>query len=247
MKKDIEWLKGRFRGRKIFKPQNAREIGYNMAIDEFSEYVDRLDQMDNREQLEKAYKDILERGEFWFDDKKYVVVETVDITEEQVMKWLDNNDFYDHRTAETVLANAVDKGELGYYGTKYSVVEKPVIPKFVADILEENTFADLPTAFEELLSANAGHYYGEGVCKWIVSNEETFARAWLDGYEVEEEQKYIVPVIKNLYLKQSESGDFGVGSIPSEMKYEFTEQEIKDYDERYLAFKVPVEELEEDV
>ena len=44
MEKDIEWLKGRFRGRKIFKPQNDREIGYNMAIDEFSEYVDQLDE-----------------------------------------------------------------------------------------------------------------------------------------------------------------------------------------------------------
>ena len=51
-------------------------------------------------------------------------METVDITEEQVMEWLDNNDFYDHVTAETVLANAVDKGELSYYGTKYSVVKK---------------------------------------------------------------------------------------------------------------------------
>lgn len=101
MRKDIEWLKGRFRGRKIFKSQNDREIGYNMAIDEFSEYVDQLE------------------------------METVEITEEQVMEWLDNNDFYDHATAETVLANAVDKGELGYYGTKYSVVEKPTIPKFV--------------------------------------------------------------------------------------------------------------------
>ena len=51
-------------------------------------------------------------------------METVEITEEQVMEWLDNNDFYDHVTAETVLANAVDKGELSYYGTKYSVVKK---------------------------------------------------------------------------------------------------------------------------
>ena len=42
--KDIEWLKGRFRGRKIFKPQNDREVGYNAAIDEFSKYVDQLDE-----------------------------------------------------------------------------------------------------------------------------------------------------------------------------------------------------------
>lgn len=38
---------------------------------------------DQREQLEIAYKDILERGEFWFDDKKYVVVEKPTVEEEQ--------------------------------------------------------------------------------------------------------------------------------------------------------------------
>lgn len=51
-------------------------------------------------------------------------METADITERQIMDWLDDNDFFHHATAETVLANAVDKGELGYYGTKYSVVKK---------------------------------------------------------------------------------------------------------------------------
>ncbi|MGH1648922.1 DUF1642 domain-containing protein [Enterococcus gilvus] len=30
--------------------------------------------------------------------------------------------------------------------------------------------------------------------EWIAKNGETYARAWLDGYEVEEEPKYIVPV-----------------------------------------------------
>lgn len=34
----------------------------------------RLSEQDEREQLEIAYKDILNRGEFWFDDKKYKVV-----------------------------------------------------------------------------------------------------------------------------------------------------------------------------
>lgn len=37
----------------------------------------------------------------------------------------------------------------------------------------------------------------KGIRKWVCDNIDTFARAWLDGYEVEEEKRYIVK-IKNL-------------------------------------------------
>lgn len=37
----------------------------------------------------------------------------------------------------------------------------------------------------------------DGLDKWIDDNEETFAHAWLDGYEVEKEQLYYVDFIKN--------------------------------------------------
>ena len=72
----------------------------------------------------------------------------VEITEEQVMEWLDNNDFYCHATAETVLENAVDKGELGYYGTKYSVVKKE--PETVADVV--TTFCKSYERLKEVMS-----------------------------------------------------------------------------------------------
>ena len=49
VKKNIEWLKGRFAGRKIFSPSNDREIGYNEAIDEFSKYVDQLEEKEKVE------------------------------------------------------------------------------------------------------------------------------------------------------------------------------------------------------
>ena len=34
--------------------------------------------------------------------------------------------------------------------------------------------------------------------KWVVDNIDTFARAWLDGYEVEEEKRYTVVVKGNI-------------------------------------------------
>ena len=49
VRKNIEWLKGRFAGRKIFSPSNDREIGYNEAIDEFSKYVDQLEEKEKVE------------------------------------------------------------------------------------------------------------------------------------------------------------------------------------------------------
>lgn len=170
--------------------QEEVDRAYKDGYEKGKEHATRNEEEpDEREQLETAYKDILNRGEFWFDDKKYVVVETVEITEEQVMKWLDNNDFYDHITAETVLANAVDKGELGYYGTKYSVVEKPVIPKYVAEWITKHrdTFDLYPML--KRLEKNSSTW--ELTYKWYRTNTHEFVSAYLTGeYEVEEEPLY---------------------------------------------------------
>ncbi|MDG3136299.1 DUF1642 domain-containing protein [Streptococcus suis] len=38
--------------------------------------------------------------------------------------------------------------------------------------------------------------------EWIITNEDTFARAWLDGYEVEQERLYVVTDGNKLYLKE---------------------------------------------
>ena len=66
--------------------------------------------------------------------------------------------------------------------------EKVTIPKFVADWIEkckENNIISLSGAFE---------YAKEEVDIWLSdwTNQETFACAWLDGYEVEEEKRYLV-------------------------------------------------------
>lgn len=84
-----------------------------------------------------AYDGMPDETEIVYVDElqNLLVPKSKEITEEQVIEWLDNNDFYDHRTAETVLANAVDKGELSYYGTKYSVVKKE--PETVASMMAD--------------------------------------------------------------------------------------------------------------
>ena len=76
--------------------------------------------------------------------------------------------------------------------------QKTVVPQFVADWIEtckENNIISLSGAFE---------YAKEEVDTWLSdwTNQEIFARAWLDGYTVEKEKRYYVR------FKGMESGDF---------------------------------------
>lgn len=76
--------------------------------------------------------------------------------------------------------------------------EKPVIPQFVADWIEKNK-SYINTLY------NAYTLLGQrknDVSLWVNSNQDTFARAWLFGYEVEKEKLYTVeipnPALDNL-------------------------------------------------
>ena len=73
--------------------------------------------------------------------------------------------------------------------------EKPVVPQFVADWLEvckENLGFGLSTAMSHFTSAMKKQ--PNMVKDWfnLKDNQETFAKAWLFGYEVEKEKLYTV-------------------------------------------------------
>ena len=131
---------------------------------------------------------------------------------------------------------------------------KVVIPRFVAEALEKakgsNYFAS------QLI--NAMYDSSDEVGYWleVPSNEKLLLRAWLDGYEVEKEKLYYVELpntnfeSESLYLAQGNvSGDYWFNSRLERLyykagvcKHQFTEKEIKDYDERYWPFAVEVAE-----
>ncbi|ORO68830.1 DUF1642 domain-containing protein [Streptococcus oralis] len=78
--------------------------------------------------------------------------------------------------------------------------EKVKIPQFVADWLKENDLREetlgeqsVFDVFDNLKNDSKNGYY-ENVKRWIDENRDLFARAWLDGYEVEEEKRYLVKV-----------------------------------------------------
>ena len=67
--------------------------------------------------------------------------------------------------------------------------QKVVVPQFVADWIEE-------CEEKEKTLLNSLLYTPEGVNSWVGNsdNQELFARAWIDGYEVEKEKRYLVKV-----------------------------------------------------
>ena len=131
----------------------------------------------------------------------------------------------------------------------------PVVPKYVADwIAKYREDLDLYPALRRLEDNTS---FGGRVYEWYRANTHDFVNEYLTGeYEVEEEQKYYVLVRDEEYggfwfLFKKNNGDIsiGVNRNYSEVdwdKLKLTEQEIKDYDERYIPFMVPVDEVSND-
>lgn len=91
--------------------------------------------------------------------------------------------------------------------------EKPVVPHFVADWLDvckENLGFSLSSAMSHSTSAMKAQ--PNKVQGWfnLRDNQETFAKAWLFGYEVEKEQLYTAKLkISDEFLRLDYNGKFG--------------------------------------
>lgn len=156
------------------------------------------------------------------------------------------------------------KGIADFYDGKYAGLEhalelikkldepqKPVVPGFVAEWFERNK-DNLEFAIWELCVDSYNAEAEPGIIDWIQCPEnkpiETLIRM-KDGYEVEKELLYEV-IIGDLYLikKFNNRNDFCFDTSRSlcaweKSAYQLTEEKIKEIDERYWAFAVPVEEV----
>ncbi|HFH9428260.1 TPA: DUF1642 domain-containing protein [Enterococcus faecium] len=130
--------------------------------------------------------------------------------------------------------------------------KKPVVPKFVAEWIEYAKKKGDSLA----ISFKPWNLYGVEYSKadrWIEDNQETFARAWIDGYEVEKEPLYTVTLSLDLkyYLVIDEYECDGISptlttsSNSLGYRYYLTEKEIKSADTNLWPFAVPVEEVAE--
>ena len=70
-------------------------------------------------------------------------------------------------------------------------LNKPVVPQIVADYIKYTKEADwdLQEAMDDVAYED-----NNDLRKWFNNNIETFARAWLDGYTVEREKRYLVKI-----------------------------------------------------
>ena len=81
--------------------------------------------------------------------------------------------------------------------------EKVTVPQFVGDFIAEQK------KLGNMLSYSIDACMSDRVAEWYWDNSELFARAWIDGYEVEQEKRYEVK-LKNTddYLVKTNNDDY---------------------------------------
>lgn len=92
--------------------------------------------------------------------------------------------------------------------------QKPVVPQFVADWIEHTKKEDYHI-FGAIQATESDDKLDDWI--WNDDNMEVFARAWLDGYTVGEEKRYLVKVI-------------GVSRIYECLNFDTTENRWKFFD-----------------
>lgn len=122
-------------------------------------------------------------------------------------------------------------------------LNKPVIPQFVADWIEECKAKE-----KRLLTAIL--YTPEKVNSWVDNseNQELFALAWILGYEVEKEKKYRIKLKSNSkeidYLVNTERNGLRFYSTIYTQRREHTLKELEDAGFGWI-FDCPGIEIEE--
>lgn len=116
--------------------------------------------------------------------------------------------------------------------------EKVKVPQFVADFITEQK------KLGYTLSYSIDASMSDRVAEWYWDNSELFARAWLDGYEVEEEKKYFVKLkAVDQYLVSVKDEDF-LGFLQSRLRSKFTRKELENANFGWV-FDCPGIEIEE--
>ena len=128
--------------------------------------------------------------------------------------------------------------------------QKPVIPKFAAEWIEycKRCNLDLQMTLSRLDDdEKIGDWAYDENDDLISEKVETFAKAWLDGYEIEPEKLYTVDiggVGSSRLFKHIRNNKYRFHCEKELEGYtdKLTEQEIKKADERLWEFAKPVED-----
>lgn len=128
--------------------------------------------------------------------------------------------------------------------------EKVVIPEFVADWIFKAQLVDRFSLRIAIKNVTIDLYSEESkkVKDWLNNNrnQETFARAWLDGYTIEKEKRYRVKIkTLNDYLNETETGIHFYNDYKNNKT--FTRKELEDAGFGWVfdCEGIEVEEVEE--
>ena len=117
--------------------------------------------------------------------------------------------------------------------------EKPVVPQFVADWIEWCKKNKITLLGADTAICNNKNISSLDASGWAMKNQETFAKAWLYGYEIEKEKLYTVeipiansPLGYHYVLRKTTSGEIIIDSFFTNNweNYDYcqlTEEEIK--------------------
>ena len=122
--------------------------------------------------------------------------------------------------------------------------EKVKVPQFIAEFITEQK------KLGHTLSYSIDASMSDRVAEWYWDNSELFARAWLDGYEAEEEKRYLVKIKGNIKENMLVYGElleryFFTKSLSLDNAiYSHTRKELDDADFGWV-FDCPGIEIEE--
>lgn len=118
-------------------------------------------------------------------------------------------------------------------------LEKPAVPKFVADMIAERKkqkYGIVETIQNLNVFNNPFDYIIENQFKWVIENQEDFIKAWLYGYEIEKEKLYTAMLkISGEYLRIDCNGNFGHFKVDRKYildgarAYRFTKDNLVEY------------------
>lgn len=112
-----------------------------------------------------------------------------------------------------IVVNTIDK----------IVLKRVVVPKYIADKIEYCKDAEGYGLFHAM-----DYCFGyKDSAEWLEYNQETFARAWLDGYDIEKEKLYTAKLkLTDEYLAY-DNDNVEYYFTDEEMASKFTEEEFK--------------------
>ena len=138
--------------------------------------------------------------------------------------------------------------------------EKVAVPKFVAEWIEWNKESEV--SLQIMLKCYQNYYYNmnrkcqtdeEKAVQWFVDNPYKFIRAYEEGYTIEPEQLYYIPLpdletsdgIQQVLSKRKNDTNYFASRPASALQQRFTKEELEQVPEIYKPYAKPIEEEDE--